>query len=75
MRITFILAVVCLGFVACNKEYSCDCTVGGNADSVRNFPVAAAKKSIAKEKCIKYQNDVNTVNLGTANPTISCVVK
>lgn len=75
MRITLILAIACLGFAACNKEYTCECTTDGFADSMRSFPVNAVKERQAKDKCAKYQSDVNTINLGTANPAITCVIK
>ncbi|WP_276135033.1 hypothetical protein [Polluticoccus soli] len=74
MRITLILAIACLGFVACNKEYTCECTTVGFSDSLRSFPVNAVKEKQAKEKCTKYEADVNTVNLGTTNPAIACSI-
>jgi hypothetical protein len=75
MRIALLLAVVCLGFVACNKEYTCECKTDGFPDSVRSFPVNAVKQGQAKDKCGKYQADVNSVNLGTLNPPIACTIK
>lgn len=63
MRLTLILAVLCLGFASCEKNYTCECTA--NEATVKSFPVNEWKKGLAKDKCVSYQNEMNTSrNLG-----------
>lgn len=70
MRLTLILAVLCLGFASCQKEYVCECT-GTDGAITKSYPVNEWKKNKAKDKCVNYQNSINTsLALG-----YTCVIK
>lgn len=58
MRLTLILAVLCLGFASCEKEYVCECT-GTDGAVQKSYPVNEWKKNIAKDKCVNYQDRMN----------------
>ncbi|RYE25102.1 MAG: hypothetical protein EOP51_05280 [Sphingobacteriales bacterium] len=70
MRLTLILAVLCLGFASCEKNYVCECT-GTDGAVKKSFEVNEWKKNMAKDKCVTYQNNINTsIALG-----YTCVIK
>lgn len=74
MRNTLILAVLCLGFFSCKKDYTCECTGPGTDTTANSWQVNAVTKKQAKDKCTKYENDVNSTFLGS-QPKIACAIK
>lgn len=65
MRLTLILAAIfCLGLASCEKEYVCECT-GTDGAVEKSFPVNEWQKNKVEDKCINYQNNINTsINIG-----------
>ena len=64
MRLTLILAVLCLGFASCEKNYVCEC-VGTDGAIKKSYEVNEWKKGLAKDKCTTYQDQANAnQNLG-----------
>ena len=61
-----VVSVLCLGSVACQKKYTCQCISGTAEADGQEFEVNSVSKDDAETKCTRYQEQIKGLYNTTA---------